>query len=445
MAQRLEGNYFTRGGVAGTRSVRLGLGREGVPYQVIDTLMNSLSRSGGTMSTRGEVSNLKQAARDIMRYGADPGAVGQFMGLRQMGGMGAQYDRTYMRVGERLFGRGQVTRFLQSISGAIEDGMSLGLVKGSQEMKSVSVESAKMLYGLVEKGGLTAIGAQKLEQQTRSTMRFGSQISSPEQFRRFMLMREEGDTYFDTLKRMQGGQPTMRYVKSLRDLYGDDDESVRNELISNFPQLSPFQIDALVKGKDFKFDKEKGALPRGDLIGLKGTPIPEWKDKYSGRSLYFEKQREILASAELKAARALGEFNKGLVRVLNTMKEFGAFDKSWDFGKGAPLVRKDAVKKYGADVLAGIGDAFSGGAVTRAREMERQKERLRKKKKFTTKKISFGYDDGDDGGDSSTLVLNNEETNTILYQIRDFIDQGNQDRKENIRVHTDSGKDDYLV
>jgi hypothetical protein len=246
MGQRLGAGYDP------LRNYRINSMRSGVPVQNMDSYLSALGMGGGRFDTSSKQAQAATAAvsdRNIATattYGIDAGAVGSLQAkLHQAGGGSVQGSM----LGSAQFQGGLKNQFVENVSGAIEQGMQRGMKAGSKDLVGMGTEMASLQRTLAaptrEGGvGMTATGAMTSATQLQGAFSTSSsRLSSPEDFQRFMMFHKKGESYFDTVKKMNAPTSYQDMMKMSYERSGGDKDNFMSMMLGFMPSASPQQLE----------------------------------------------------------------------------------------------------------------------------------------------------------------------------------------------------------
>jgi hypothetical protein len=297
MAQRLGSNY------SDMRSLRLNLGREGIPRQMSDAVMQAFSQSGGSYNEAA----IRRGSQLSMITGIEGGTIGRYMGTAMAGGgSGMPQDIVFQRA-QRAFGS-QSHRFIETLTEALEQSMESGAERGGKRMSEITEETSKRLLSFTTVGNLSASGAIALERSTRQMQYSPAGIQNMSDFMRFMEFQQPGESYAETRRRMTSPNAFSQHFQNLRAMYPDD-ESLGMRLMSEDPTLTQNQIDALIRSN--------GGTAGGDgsLPGM-----PQDARGVQGSGLYAGLQAEPFQQLEAFAAKTNADLNIWAARIVNELQ-----------------------------------------------------------------------------------------------------------------------------
>lgn len=163
--------------------------------------------------------------------GIEPANMAQWQAVRQRAGTGALFSgraETDLMRGEAAFGQAGLNRFVTAISGSIEQAMTRGIERGSEALQDQGVYtnftrllSALSLPGV---GNLTDVGAIQAFNQIQQAVAASTQMARPIDAFQFMAMREPGESYGDTMRRMETPGSELDFFKNLEAQAGGREE-----------------------------------------------------------------------------------------------------------------------------------------------------------------------------------------------------------------------------
>lgn len=301
MAQRLGTSYQTM------RSERIILGREGIPISAGDAYYSALGQAGGSGLSGG-----RSMARMAMAYGLDPGVVGRTVGLRQQAGLSNMQE--YM-LGTENVPQGLMTRYMSTISSVIEEGMKRGMKKGAVEIENLGKTSANTINSLMspQGGNLTYTGAEALSNTlNQQYMTSGSMVQSGEQAMRFLRYRKPGESYLQTMARIQNPSEMipaeMQYAKKIT---GGDSHLMEMQLTGMWGgTMTPQQIQAMMASSEMLMGRQSPGRYRSMTKAMDA----------SAAGIYSTMQQDILQGAGPTAVNLLSKLNDATYALFDVAK-----------------------------------------------------------------------------------------------------------------------------
>ncbi len=217
-----------------------------VPEEFILPYLQSM-RSAGAMAPSNFLEVGLMAGNEMLARGIDPTTLGTFQAARQKAGLGTlNADQLALDLyrGEAGFGTAGLNKFLGAISTAIEGAMSRGMRRGAIG-RDVEYDSfTRLLSGLGVVGGMSIEGAVQTFNQVQQSIAASQNMARPQDAFQFMMFRQAGDTYGQTIRRMsRPGADTQRY-KNLKAMAGGSRELleilIQQEYGLDWQALDPF-------------------------------------------------------------------------------------------------------------------------------------------------------------------------------------------------------------
>lgn len=274
---------------------RLGFARMGAPEQMISRFFSSAGQAGVDFSRGSTQSAANAAIFGSTVMGLDPSVAASMIGTLNRSNVNAAniMNAGTLGVAQQAFGRPNISMFIGALTDAIQTATTRGI-----EMTSAGVsQSANMLAGLAQYGGMSSQGAAAFAGRLRSRGMDSAQLSRPEDIIAFQLMRAEGMSVTDTMLAMEQSpeEVNRRMYQFLRDQTGGDTDEMRLRVQRHLgPGTTMSEVD--------RFLRTQGAMT-GDIATDRarlGGGATEASLRASGPgtdamlAIFQERQKELL-------------------------------------------------------------------------------------------------------------------------------------------------------
>ncbi len=277
----------------------------GFPEGLLVPYLQGLKAAGG----RFDPNNAANIGEQMWGEGMEPGNVAQWQALRQRAGTGTLFPgrmETDLYRGGEAFGQAGSNRFIVAVSSAVEQAMTRGLERGGDVFKDTAVYtnftrllSALALPGV---GNLTDVGAIQAMTQIQQAVASSTQMARPIDAFQFMAMRIPGESYGDTMRRMEKPGSELDFFRNLEAQAGGREEALEILVREQFG-VSWGAVQPTIRAFRDQLDYIQGDFTRY-VPGTSRAPIGD----------------ELLRAAQADAAAA--ELFEGTQRAARDLKSF---------------------------------------------------------------------------------------------------------------------------
>ena len=274
---------------------RLGFARMGAPEQMISRFFSSAGQSGVDFGRGSTQDAVNAAIFGSTVLGLDPSVAASMVGTLNRSNVNAAniMNAGTLGVAQQSFGRPNISMFIGALTDAIQTATARGI-----EMSTAGVsQSANLIAGLAQYGGMSAQGATAFAGRLRSRGLDSAQLSRPEDVIAFQLMRGEGMSVSDTMLAMEQSpeEVNRRMYQFLRTQTGGDTDALRLRMQRHLgPGTTMSEVDRFLRTQgamtgDIATDRARlgGAATEASLrAGGPGTD--------EMLAIFQERQKELL-------------------------------------------------------------------------------------------------------------------------------------------------------
>lgn len=234
-------------------------------------LMQGLVSGGANTATLTETGNVTMASliENVKKFGTDATALGELVGKLQSGGGGGRSGIIASEYGAIFGSRG--TEFVQAVSGMVEGLMTRGFRNGDSIFGMDATKAyIEPLYDLAKFGKATPSGAMKIYNTVESSnASYGMGLNTPEQTAMFMAMRQPGEGYYDTMKRLSDPRNDRDKFKVMQGWSGGRQDNLITIVKKQFPGMSDREAEIYI-------DTMRGRIKEDSIVRESfggGTPV----------------------------------------------------------------------------------------------------------------------------------------------------------------------------